>query len=101
MRPATSAITIRPAVRQLVMFVLSCLLLPPNALAEPSQTSIFSPESAPAKSIVNLSVFVLIITGIIFAVVCTLLVYSISKFRANSADVDHEPAQVYGSNQIE
>jgi cytochrome c oxidase subunit 2 len=83
------------------MFVPSCLLLPPNALAEPSQTSIFSPESTPARSIVNLSVFVLIITGIIFAVVCTLLVYSISKFRANSTNVSREPAQVYGSNQIE
>jgi cytochrome c oxidase subunit 2 len=83
------------------MFVLSCLLLRPTTLAEPSQTSIFSPESTPAKSIVSLSVFVLIITGIIFAVVCTLLVYSISKFRANAANVDREPAQVYGSNQIE
>jgi cytochrome c oxidase subunit 2 len=82
------------------MFALSCLLLPPQALAEPS-TSIFAPESTPAKSIVNLSVFVLIITGIIFAVVCTLLVYSISKFRAKSVNADREPAQVYGSNQIE
>ena len=83
------------------MLVLSCLLLPPYVLAEPSQTSIFSPESTPARSIVNLSVFVLIITGIIFAVVCTLLAYSSSKFRATSADVDREPAQVYGSSQIE
>ena len=84
------------------MFVLSCLLLPPVALAEHSQSpSIFAPESTPAKSIVNFSVFVLIITGIIFAVVCTLLVYSISKFRAKSANADREPAQVYGSNQIE
>jgi cytochrome c oxidase subunit II len=82
------------------MFALSCLLLPPQALADPS-TSIFAPESTPAKSIVNLSVFVLIITGIIFAVVCTLLVYSISKFRAKSVNADREPAQVYGSNQIE
>jgi cytochrome c oxidase subunit II len=83
------------------MFVVSWLLLPPHALAEPSQTSIFAPQSTPAKSIVNLSVFVLIITGIIFAVVCTLLVYSISKFRANSSNVSREPPQVYGSNQIE
>jgi len=83
------------------MFVLSCLLLPPHLLAEPSQTSIFAPQSTPTQSIVNLSVFVLIITGIIFVVVCTLLVYSISKFRANSANANREPAQVYGSNQIE
>jgi len=83
------------------MFALSSLLLAPQALAEPSPTSIFAPQSTPAKSIVNASVFVLIITGLIFAVVCTLLVYSIAKFRAKSADADREPAQVYGSNQIE
>ncbi len=86
------------------MFVLSCLLLPPNALAEHSHsplTNILSPESTPAKSIFNLSLFVLAITGIIFAVVFTLLVYSISKFRAKSASANSEPAQVYGSTQIE
>jgi cytochrome c oxidase subunit 2 len=86
------------------MFVLSTVLLPPRALAEHSHsplTSIFSPESTPAKSIFDLSIFVLSVTGIIFAVVFTLLVYSISKFRANSANADREPAQVYGSTQIE
>jgi cytochrome c oxidase subunit II len=86
------------------MFALSSVLLPPRALAEASHsplTSIFSPESTPAKSIFDLSIFVLSITGIIFVVVFTLLVYSIFKFRANSANADREPAQVYGSNQIE
>jgi cytochrome c oxidase subunit 2 len=48
-----------------------------------------------------LSTFVLTVTGIIFAVVFTLLVYSISKFRARSTDANSEPAQVYGSTQIE
>ena len=83
------------------MFALSSLLLMPKALAELSQTSIFAPQSTPAKSIANFSVFVLAITGIIFAVVCTLLVYSILKFRAKPANANSEPAQVYGSNQIE
>jgi len=86
------------------MFALSCLLLPPQALAEDSHsplTSIFTPESTPAKSILDLSTFVLAITGIIFVVVVTLLGYSILKFRATSANADREPAQVYGSNQIE
>jgi cytochrome c oxidase subunit II len=72
--------------------------------ADPSSTgltNIFAPESTPAKSIFNLSIFVLAITGIIFVVVFTLLVYSISKFRATSANTDREPAQVYGSTQIE
>lgn len=86
------------------MFALSSLLLAPQSLAEPSHstlTSIFSPESTPAKSILNVSIFVLIITGIIFVVVFTLLVYSVAKFHARSADPKSEPAQVYGSTQIE
>ncbi len=64
-------------------------------------TNIFAPESTPAKSIFDLSIFVLAITAIIFVVVCTLLVYSVVKFRGRAADADREPAQVYGSNQIE
>src|SRR5215470_19910248 len=64
-------------------------------------TNIFAPQSTPAKSIVHLSFFVLAITGIIFAVVFTLLLYSLLKFRARSASVNSEPAQVYGSTQIE
>lgn len=90
------------AVRQLMFFALSCILLPPGALAEYAHSpSIFSPQSTPARSIFHLSIFVLTITGIIFAVVFVLLVYSISKFRANAANKDREPAQVYGSTQIE
>src|SRR5262245_21257633 len=73
--------------------------------AEPAASTgllnIFAPESTPAKSIFHLSMFVLAITGIIFVVVFTLLVYSVVKFRGTTADVNREPAQVYGSNQIE
>jgi cytochrome c oxidase subunit 2 len=48
-----------------------------------------------------LSLFVLWITGVIFVVVFALLVYSVIKFRGNGADDGREPAQVYGSTQIE
>ena len=86
------------------MFALSTILLAPQSLAEPSHsslTNIFAPESTPAKSILDVSIFVLVITGIIFVVVFTLLVYSIAKFHVTSADAKSEPAQVYGSTQIE
>jgi len=63
--------------------------------------NIFAPESTPARAIFGLSIFVLVITAIIFVVVFTLLVYSIVKFRGSSADAGREPAQVYGSTQIE
>ena len=64
-------------------------------------TNVFSPASSPAKSIKDLSVFVLTITGIIFLVVFVLLVYSVIKFRGRANDAGREPAQVYGSTQIE
>src|SRR5215471_5574917 len=72
-----------------------------DAVASAGPTNIFAPQSTPAKSIVHLSFFVLAITGIIFAVVCTLLVYSLLKFRERSSSANSEPAQVYGSTQIE
>jgi len=64
-------------------------------------TNIFAPETTAARSIVHLSMFVLSITGLIFVVVCSLLVYVIVKFRSRPADAGREPAQVYGSTQIE
>jgi cytochrome c oxidase subunit II len=63
--------------------------------------SIFNSASTPADSIHRLSMFVLVITGLIFAVVFSLLVYATVKFRHRAADGDREPAQVYGSNQME
>jgi cytochrome c oxidase subunit II len=66
-----------------------------------SPTNIFAPASTPAKSIAHLSVFVLVITGIIFFVVFTLLVYSVIKFRGQAGDAGREAPQVYGSTQIE
>jgi cytochrome c oxidase subunit II len=63
--------------------------------------SIFSPQSAPAHAIFHLSLLVLAITGAIFGVVFSLLVYAVVKFRKRDDDHGREPAQVYGSNQIE
>src|SRR6266478_1141477 len=63
--------------------------------------NIFEPHSTPADSIFHLSGFVLAITGMIFLVVFILLVYVVVKFRARTTDSPHEPAQVYGSTQIE
>jgi cytochrome c oxidase subunit II len=63
--------------------------------------SIFEPRSTPAESIRHLSFFVLSVTGLIFAVVFTLLIFAIAKFRGRPGDRGREPAQVYGSTQIE
>src|ERR1700691_1818102 len=76
-----------------------------HAFAEPmafaSPTNIFAPVSTPAKSIFGLSMFVLAVTAALFVVVFTLLAYSVVKFRKRADDDGREPAQVYGSNQVE
>ena len=64
-------------------------------------TNIFAPETTPARSIFDLSMFVLTVTGIIFVVVVALLIYTIVRFRASVQEPSREPAQVYGSTQIE
>jgi cytochrome c oxidase subunit II len=71
------------------------------AHASNSPTSIFAPDSTPARSIFGLSVIVLSVTAIVFVAVFGLLVYAVVKFRQKELDDDREPPQVYGSTQIE
>lgn len=68
---------------------------------DPAVPSIFSPASTPADSIYQLSLFVLAICLAIFVVVFGLLVYAVMKFRQRPGDDGREPAQIYGSNQME
>jgi cytochrome c oxidase subunit 2 len=81
------------------------LALAPSCFAQSvtfsSPTNIFAPASTPAKSIFDLSLFVLAVTGLIFVVVGGLLIYVVVKFRKRAKDDNSEPAQVYGSNQVE
>ncbi len=67
----------------------------------PDIPSIFSPASTPANSIYHLSLFVLEICFVIFVFVFSLLTYSVIKFRRRPGDDGREPAQIYGSNQVE
>src|ERR1700685_2416483 len=66
-----------------------------------SPTNIFAPTSTPAQSIFDLSIFVLEVTAAIFLVVFTLLTYAVVKFRKRKTVDGREPAQVYGSSQLE
>jgi cytochrome c oxidase subunit II len=65
-----------------------------------SPTNIFAPVSTPADSIFRLSIFVLAVTAVIFAIVFGLLVYAVVRFGKRTDD-GQEPPQVYGSNQVE
>jgi cytochrome c oxidase subunit 2 len=89
-----------------VLLLLAGILLGTGlCMASPSGDhsvpSIFDSHSTPAESIRHLSLFVLGVTGVIFLVVFSLLSYAVVKFRSRAADTEREPAQVYGSTQIE
>jgi cytochrome c oxidase subunit II len=66
-----------------------------------SPTNIFAPAATPAHSIFDLSMLVLGITLVIFLVVGGMLLYALIRFRHRPDDSDQEPAQIYGSDQIE
>ena len=66
-----------------------------------SPTTIFAPASTAAAAIFDLSTLVIAVTAVIFVSVCGLLVYAVIAFRKRPDDDDIEPAQVYGSNQVE
>ncbi|MGA9062284.1 MAG: cytochrome c oxidase subunit II [Terracidiphilus sp.] len=91
------------SIRSRVCFLFSLCLGALPALAEGPQAtpSIWAPVSTPAHEIYGLSLFVLTITGTIFAVVAGMLTFVIVKFRARESDAQQEPAQIYGSTQVE
>ena len=66
-----------------------------------SPTTIFSPASTPAHWVFDLSLMVYTVTGLIFVLVFSLITYALIKFRKKKTDDAREPAQVYGSKQIE
>ena len=87
------------------MFVhalLAFLQLPASGLPERRVTNIFEPFATPASEEKTIAILVLAITGLIFLTVGGLIAYTIWRFRVRASDdTNQEPAQVYGSNQIE
>jgi len=63
--------------------------------------NIFAPVSTPAFAIRDLSFIVLAITAAIFVIVAGFAVYTLIRFGRRPANPEVEPAQVYGSTQIE
>jgi cytochrome c oxidase subunit II len=92
---------VRYAVQILVVFCSPAAVFGQATGRSLSPTNIFAPASTSARSIFELSIFVLSVTAAIFLVVFALLAYSVVKFRRRREDDGREPPQVYGSNQVE
>ena len=89
-----------PVLRVLSWFIAAAAYAQPTP-SPLSPTNIFAPASTPAQHIFGLSLFVMTVTAAIFVVVFTLLVYSVVRFGRKRRDDEREPAQVYGSTQVE
>ncbi|MGA7341657.1 MAG: cytochrome c oxidase subunit II [Terracidiphilus sp.] len=91
------------SIRSRFILVLGFCAAACRCLADGPQAtpSILAPASSQAHEIYGLSLFVLLITGSIFVVVGGLLVYVLIKYRYRESEGQHEPAQVYGSVQVE
>jgi cytochrome c oxidase subunit II len=81
----------------------TCVCLPTAIWAQGPQRipSTLAPASTSAHQIFDLSLFVVTVTGAIFVVVGGLLAIALFKFRERKSDPSAEPAQIYGSTQIE
>jgi cytochrome c oxidase subunit 2 len=79
----------------------ACLLTTITLPAQDKIPTTLAPASTPAHQIFDLSIFVVAITGGIFLLVGGLLATILFRFRAQKKDPAGEPAQIYGSTQIE
>jgi len=84
-----------------ILSTFSSAVLWITANSTQASPSLMAPASTPAHEIQKLAWFTLSITGGIFFVVAGLLTYAVIKYRAKEADRLSEPAQIYGSTQIE
>ena len=63
--------------------------------------SLFDPMAEPAGGILDFGFLVILICAGIFVVVSAALAYTVTRYRARPGDEEREPAQVYGSEQLE
>ena len=81
----------------ILLFQAQAAKLPEFRIAD-----MFKPLASPGQQEKEVAMLTFAITGIIFVVVASLICYAIFRFRRKPGDDMHqEPAQVYGSNQIE
>src|SRR5262245_53213516 len=97
MKPTTPKYCIFNVVRAVTFLGLTALLFPAAALAAPP--SPLDPASPAARSIAALHNAVLVIATIVFLIVCSLLLYSLIRFRRRSPE-DPEPDQNFHGNAI-
>lgn len=91
---------VRPDMKSFIRLATLAALAAGAAMAG-QITSIFQPLATPADQVYSLSVLVLSICAGVFLIVGGLMLYAIVRFRGGGKDHATEPAQVYGSNQIE
>jgi cytochrome c oxidase subunit II len=62
---------------------------------------IFKPVTTPGQEVIDMANLTMIVCAVIFVIVGGLIAFTLIRFRRRRDEPDHEPPQVYGSNQIE
>lgn len=97
-RSETVAWTGRFASTLVFVLVGSRLAVAEQAIQTPT---IFDPVAQPAAGILDFGLLVIWICTGIFVLVISILIYTVIRYRAKPGDERREPAQVYGSEQLE
>lgn len=63
--------------------------------------SLLAPVAQPAQALLDYGVLLVLVCGGIFILVMGALLVTVIRFRARPGDDDREPAQIYGSDQLE
>lgn len=86
-----------------LILILGSLMVGSPGLAEPDimVPSLFDPMAEPARGILDFGFLVILICGGIFIVVTAALIYTVTRYRERPGEEGREPAQVYGSEQLE
>jgi len=84
-----------------LLFWIEAGMRPAHARTGAAIPSILDPVAQPAQAILDFGLVLVLICAVIFVLVMAVLVVTVVRFRAKGTDDGVEPAQVYGSDQLE
>ena len=84
-----------------IALLLGSWIGPASVHAQGPVPSMLEPVAQPAQAVLDYGLLLVLVCAVIFVLVMGALVVTVSRFRARAGDGEHEPPQVYGSDQLE
>ena len=87
--------------RAVIAVLSGCWIGSGPAYAQGPVPSILDPVAQPAQAVLDYGFLLVLVCAAIFVVVMGALLVTVVRFCARAGDGDNEPAQIYGSDQLE